>query len=78
MILVQAGAARLLLESDPARSRAAIETIEDVARDTLVEIDQLVRALRDTSEPDAVEPPAGWQRSTRSPSARARQDSTLS
>ena len=59
VILVQAGAARLLLERDPSRSRAAIETIEDVARDTLVEIDQLVRALRDTAKPDGVEPPAG-------------------
>jgi signal transduction histidine kinase len=59
VILVQAGAARLLLEQDPARSRAAIETIEDVARETLVEIDQLVRALRDTAAPDGVEPPAG-------------------
>ena len=59
VILVQAGAARLLLEQDPARSRAAIETIEDVARDTLLEIDQVVRALRETTSPDAVEPPAG-------------------
>ena len=59
VILVQAGAARLLLERDPARSRAAIETIEDVAHDTLVEIDQLVRALRETGPPDGVEPPAG-------------------
>jgi signal transduction histidine kinase len=59
VILVQAGAARLLLEQDPARSRAAIETIEDVARDTLVEIDQLVRALRETAPTDGVEPPAG-------------------
>ena len=59
VILVQAGAARLLLESDPARSRAAIETIEDVARDTLGEIDQLVRALREPASADAVEPPAG-------------------
>ena len=59
VILVQAGAARLLLEQDPARSRAAIETIEDVARETLVEIDQLVRALRETTPRDGVEPPAG-------------------
>jgi signal transduction histidine kinase len=59
VILVQAGAARLLLEQDPARSRAAIETIEDVARETLVEIDQLVRALRDTTGSDGVEPPTG-------------------
>ena len=59
VILVQAGAARLLLESDPAQSRAAIATIEDVARDTLVEIDQLVRALREPASAEAVEPPAG-------------------
>jgi signal transduction histidine kinase len=59
VILVQAGAARLLLEQDPARSRAALRTIEDVARETLVEIDQLVRALRDPRATDGVEPPAG-------------------
>lgn len=59
VILVQAGAARLLLEQDPARSRAALQTIEDVARETLVEIDQLVRALRDPGGTDGVEPPAG-------------------
>jgi len=59
VILVQAGAARLLLEQDPTRSRAALRTIEDVARETLVEIDQLVRALRDPGGTDGVEPPAG-------------------
>jgi signal transduction histidine kinase len=52
VILVQAGAARLLLEQDPARSRAALETIEVVARETLEEIDQLVRALRDPASTD--------------------------
>jgi signal transduction histidine kinase len=59
VILVQAGAARLLLERDPNRSRAALETIEDVARETLVEIDQLVRALREPAPVDGVEPPVG-------------------
>jgi signal transduction histidine kinase len=62
VILVQAGAARLLGERDPARSRAAVETIEDVARETLGEIDQLVRALRDDERPvhgGDVEPPLG-------------------
>jgi signal transduction histidine kinase len=47
VILVQAGAARLLRERDPARSQAAVETIEDVARQTLGEIDALIRTLRD-------------------------------
>jgi signal transduction histidine kinase len=49
VILVQAGAARLLQDRDPARSRAAIETIEEVARHTVDEIDHLVRTLRDGS-----------------------------
>lgn len=46
VILVQAGAARLLRERDPARSLLAINTIEEIARSTIGEIDGLVRALR--------------------------------
>jgi signal transduction histidine kinase len=60
VILVQAGAARLLQEQDPTRTRAALETIEEVARETLGEIDQFVRALReDSAESGDVEPPPG-------------------
>jgi len=59
VILVQAGAARLLQEQDPSRSREALETIEEVARDTLDEIDQLVRALRENGSASGVEPPPG-------------------
>jgi signal transduction histidine kinase len=59
VILVQAGAARLLQQKDPRRTREALETIEDVARDTLGEIDRLVRALRDDGIATAVEPPPG-------------------
>jgi signal transduction histidine kinase len=44
---VQAGAARLLRERDPERSQAALETIEEVARQTVGEIDALVRTLRE-------------------------------
>ncbi|MFC0531892.1 sensor histidine kinase [Phytohabitans kaempferiae] len=54
VILVQAGAARLLHERDPEGSRRAITAIEDVARGTIGEIDRLVRALRD----DGPVPPA--------------------
>ena len=57
VILVQAGAARLLQGQDPQRSRAALETIEEVARDTLGEIDQFVRALRENGAAPEVEPP---------------------
>jgi signal transduction histidine kinase len=63
VILVQAGAARLLSRKDPERSRSALETIEDVARETLGEIDQLVGMLRDedgAGDPARyVEPPLG-------------------
>jgi signal transduction histidine kinase len=55
VILVHAGAARLLAEKDPVASRAALATIEGLARETLGEIDGLVRALRE--DEDAVEPP---------------------
>ena len=63
VILVQAGAARLLQEQDLERSRAALETIEEVARETLGEIDQLVTALRE-DDPQGetvggIEPPPG-------------------
>ncbi|MBW6437257.1 hypothetical protein KZ829_26325 [Actinoplanes hulinensis] len=51
VILVQAGAARLLHERDPQRSRQAIETIEEVAQSTIADIDRLVRALREESGP---------------------------
>ena len=47
VILVQAGAARLLQQRDPERARRALDTIETVARDTVADIDRMVRALRD-------------------------------
>ena len=59
VILVQAGAARLLQEQDPKGTRAALETIEEVARETLTEIDQLVRVLREDDSSNGVEPPPG-------------------
>lgn len=52
VILVQAGAARLLHDRDPEKSVAAITTIEAVARQTLNEIDRLVHALREDGGPE--------------------------
>jgi signal transduction histidine kinase len=46
-ILVQAGAARVLRESDPERSRAAVDAIESLARETIDDIDRIVGALRE-------------------------------
>jgi signal transduction histidine kinase len=58
VILVQAGAARLLQQQDPQRAREALETVEEVARETIDEIDRLVGALREDGSA-AVEPPPG-------------------
>jgi signal transduction histidine kinase len=63
VILVQAGAARLLQERDPERAREALHTIEEVARETIGEIDRIVGALREDGSSavtrDEVEPPSG-------------------
>jgi signal transduction histidine kinase len=57
VILVHAGAARLLAQKDPEHYRDALATIESVAHETLHEIDQLVGALRDNE--DRAETPIG-------------------
>lgn len=59
VILVQAGAARLLQQRDPRAAQAALATIEDVARETIGEIDHLVHGLREDNGSAAVEPPTG-------------------
>jgi signal transduction histidine kinase len=46
VILVEAGAARLLKDRDPGRAEEALRTIEEVAREQIGEIDRLVHALR--------------------------------
>ena len=63
VILVQAGAARLLHDRDPAASRASITAIEDVARATIGDIDRLVWALRKEEGDEAVVPadPAAFE-----------------
>lgn len=53
VILVQAGAARVQAERDPAASRQALQTVEDVARTTLGEIDRIVGALREDGDAQA-------------------------
>jgi signal transduction histidine kinase len=61
VILVQAAAARLLQERDPEQARAALETVEEVARDTAGEIDRLVHALREEEDSaSALEPLPGF------------------
>jgi signal transduction histidine kinase len=62
-ILVHAGLGRLQTERDPDSAREAFRTIEDLARETVGEIDQMVRILREDASPSdgtgEVEPPAG-------------------
>lgn len=61
VIAVQAGAARLLQERDPARAREALRTIERVAQATVGEIDQIVHSLRESEHGSSrrIEPPRG-------------------
>lgn len=59
VILVQAAAARLLQQEDPTGARDALTTIEDVARETVGEIDGLVRTLREDATNGEPEPPTG-------------------
>jgi signal transduction histidine kinase len=59
VILVQAGAARLLQERDPAAVREALTTIEDVARETIGDIDNLIRGLREDGAGEPIPAPAG-------------------
>ena len=59
VILVQAGVARLLQQDQPAATHEALTTIEDVARETIGEIDQLVRTLRENTDSVEPEPPTG-------------------
>jgi signal transduction histidine kinase len=51
-IVVQAGAARVLRERDSERSAQAVATIEDLARETIEEIDRIVGLLREDREMD--------------------------
>jgi signal transduction histidine kinase len=58
VILVHAGLGRLRADHDLS-AREAFETIEDVARQTVADIDQLVAAMREDASGRAVEPPPG-------------------
>ncbi|MEV0288712.1 histidine kinase [Kribbella sp. NPDC050820] len=58
LIAVRAGAARLRHHADPDRSLAALQAIEDLARQTAAEIDDTVRTLRTPGATDT-EPAGG-------------------
>jgi signal transduction histidine kinase len=60
-ILIQAGAARLVQDSQPERSREAIATIEAIARETVQDIDAILGGLRNGA-PAELEPLPGIER----------------
>ncbi len=60
-ILIQAGAARVVQDSQPERSREAIATIEEIARETMQDIDAILGGLRDGAPAD-LEPLPGIDR----------------
>jgi signal transduction histidine kinase len=60
VIAVRAGAARLRHQQDPDRSLVALQAVEELARQTAEEIDQIVGTLREERPANAVvEAPAG-------------------
>jgi signal transduction histidine kinase len=52
LLVVQAGAARLMLDKDPAMTRELLTGMERTGRDTLADLDQVLATLR----PEAAEP----------------------
>jgi signal transduction histidine kinase len=60
-ILIQAGAARLVQDSQPERSREAIATIEALARESMQDIDAILGRLRNGA-PAVLEPLPGIDR----------------
>jgi signal transduction histidine kinase len=60
VIAVRAGAARLRHHQDPGRSLLALEAVEELARQTVDEIDQIVATLREGGSANgSIEAPAG-------------------
>ena len=56
VMTIQAGAARLLLEEDPARAEEPLLSIEDTGRETLAEMRRLLGVLRSDMTESALEP----------------------
>jgi signal transduction histidine kinase len=62
VIAVQAGAARAVAEQRPDRAREALGAIEEVSKDTLVELRRTLGALRGPSDEAALAPAPGLDR----------------
>jgi signal transduction histidine kinase len=51
LLVVQAGAARMTLEQDPAQARELLKSMEDTGRVTLADLDRVLATLRGDSQP---------------------------
>lgn len=52
-VLVQAGAGRMVLDTDPERTRELLMSVERTGRDALAELDRLLGVLRADADADA-------------------------
>jgi signal transduction histidine kinase len=59
VMMVQAGAARMLVESDPAGARERLLAVEESGREALAEMRRLLEVLRDDEEPGSLGPQPG-------------------
>jgi signal transduction histidine kinase len=50
LLVVQAGAARMTLEQDPAQARELLKSMENTGRETLADLDRVLATLRGDSE----------------------------
>jgi len=50
LLVVQAGAARMTLEQDPAQARQLLKSMEDTGRETLADLDRVLATLRGDSQ----------------------------
>ena len=60
VLVIQAGAARRLLEADPDQARGALAAGEDAGRRGLEAVPGLLRALRTDGRPDGLAPSRPW------------------
>jgi signal transduction histidine kinase len=51
LLVVQAGAARMTLEQDPAQARELLKSMEDTGRETLADLDRVLATLRGDAKP---------------------------
>ena len=58
-MMAQTGAARFLVDQDPARARDALLVVEDAGRQALTEMRHMLEVLRDDGDTDALGPQPG-------------------